>query len=558
MSARTRTPGLLAWVGRPQALALLVLSAAINALMLAPSVYMLQVYDRVMRSRSELTLLVVSLLTLGLMLLLAWADRARGRWLAHGVDRLDAQVAPRVLAASFAQALEREQARQAPPPFEPTRDWASVKRFLRGPGPSAFLDAPWTLLHVAVLFLLHPALGLLTLGFVAVQAGLAWWGHQRLQGPKRQAEAAQAQSEAMTQAKLRNAEAITALGMAEALQQRWQAHHDSALVLQQHADALAHRQAGWAKCVRYSQQSLGLALSAWLVIQGELSAGAMIAASFLLLRALAPVEQLASQWPAWIQATGAWRRLAGQLAPPRSEPGLALPPLRGELRVCDASVRLPGAERSLLSQLSFEALPGSLTLIGGPSGSGKSSLGRLLVGLLPSQGKVRVDGYEASDWAAQGWGGRLGYLPQEVLLGDATVAENIARMGPPDPPRVIAAAQAAGLHASILALPQGYDTRVGQGGSHVSGGLRQRIALARALYGDPALVLLDEPNAQLDEEGEAALLACLRTLKARGATVLVIAHRPGFVALADQVLLLQAGTAVAMPPRAPAQAGVAA
>ncbi len=539
------------FAARLELAALLAMSAAISVLMLTPSVYMLQVYDRVLLSRNELTLLAVSLLGLVLLVLCAVLDWSRGRLVGRWTARMDRALGERLLLASLRQSLARSQgsAGAGSERGEPLTDWSAVRRFLNGPGVTAFLDAPWTPVYVAVLFLLHPVLGWASLCFLALQAALAWHGHQRLLEPKRQALHAQQEASAFVQAKQRNAEVVQAMGMAAALLVRWQRRHARAQGAQGRAESARRRVEVVSKWLRYTQQSLGLGVGAFLVIQGEMTAGAMIAASFLFNRALAPIDQLVSSWPALIEAAAAAGRLQAALqAEPAEEAEAPQGSLRGELAVQDVCLTVPGRELPLLSHVGFEARPGALTVITGPSGSGKSTLARALVGIWPpSGGQVLLDGQPLEQWPPGLLGPLTGYLPQDVILSEGSVADNIARLGDPEPAKVIAAARAAGLHHLILALPQGYDTPVGEGGRLLSGGMRQRVALARALYGEPALVVLDEPNAQLDEAGDLALQQALQQLKARGATVLLVTHRASPRSLADQVVWLEGGVAVAAP-----------
>ncbi|MDD2176173.1 type I secretion system permease/ATPase [Acidovorax sp. D2M1] len=514
----------------------ILFSMVVSVLLLTPTLYMLQVYDRVMVSRSELTLLAVSLIALFLFVAMGFADAMRARLLVRLGARLDATLGPSICSAAFARSAREPEAQRA----QPFTDWTELRQFLTGPGILAFCDLPWALVYVAALFLLHPLLGVVAIGFALVQAALAWLGQRRTIAPAQALSQAQAESNSYLQGKLRNAEAVEALGMASPLRQRWLGLHARAAERHVALQGLTHRITAWSKYVRYAQQTASLAVGAILVIQGELTPGAMIAANVLMARALAPIDQLVGVWRGLLGARAAYRRLAKLLADypagasthgVRKASGLIGPVVARGLRVAPPG----GRAQDILHGLDFTLQPGTLTVVLGASGSGKSTLARVLAGAWPVTGGDLVMG---SLHAA-------GYLPQETALFNGTVAENIARFqvvnGVVDASLVVAAAQAAGLHDMVLRLPKGYDTPVGEGGRSLSGGQRQRIALARALYGEPDLVVLDEPNSHLDDAGEAALLQTLRKLTARGATVLLITHRAGALALADQLWVLHEG-----------------
>ncbi len=531
-----------AWV------AVAVFSMVANLMLIVPTLYLLQVYDRVMVSGSELTLLVVSVITLFLFAVMAFADAMRARLLVRMGARLDGAMGARVFSASFARSVRDREVS----PAQPFADWTEVRQFLTGPGMVAFFDLPWTPIYVAALFLLHPLLGAVAIGFVLIQAVLAWLGHQRTVAPAEALAQTQAQSHAYLQGKLRNAEAVEALGMVRHLYQRWQLLH--ARVGARHAalHGLTHRVTAWSKYVRYAQQTASLATGALLVIDGQLSPGGMIAANVLMTRSLAPIDQLVTVWRGLLGARAAHRRLTDLLvAHPTDAAAPRAAALRGEVAVRGLRVSVPGRAEPILQGLDFEARPGTLTVVLGASGSGKSTLARALVGAWPTEsGGVWLDGVPLVAWSSAERGPQVGYLPQDTALFGGTVAENIARFSRPvDAHKVVAAAQSAGLHEMVLKFPKGYDSPVGEGGRLLSGGQRQRIGLARALYGDPALVVLDEPNAHLDDAGEAALLGALRQLKARGATVFLVTHRSGALALADQVLVLHEGRTQWQGPR---------
>ena len=524
-----------------------VFSLVVNLLMLAPTIYMLQVYDRVLASRSELTLLALSLITLVLLAVLAASEAVRSRVLVRAGLRFDQRLSSRVFRASFGAVL-------GPPAAAPSRafgDLIELRQFLMGPGIFALCDAPWSPLYIGVLFLLHPWLGVLAIGFVLIQAALAWLGHRRTVAPLAAASATQAEAMAYLQSKLRHSEVIESMGMLGNLRQRWARRHQDHLARQDAALGLTGRVTAFSKFVRYAQQSLALGGGALLVIDGQLSPGAMIAANVLMTRALAPIDQLVSAWRGFVGARDAFVRLGTLLdAHPERHRVAATAIPSGAVSVSDVVAQVPGRAAPLLDGVSLSVPAGTVTVVLGPSGSGKSTLARVLVGLWPCQsGRMLLDGRPIDQWSRTELGPHIGYLPQDVELFEGSIAENIARFGAVDAVRVIEAARAAGLHETILRFPKGYDTPVGAEGGVLSGGQRQRIGLARALHGDPALVVLDEPNANLDDAGEAALLAAVRGCRERGRTVFLISHRPGIVEVADRLLILREGRVQLEGPR---------
>jgi len=518
-----------------------VFSLVANLLMLTPTLYMLQIYDRVLISRSELTLLAVSLVALFLFALTALAEWARARLLVRIGVRLDALLAHPVFDASFAAHWQSRDAL----PTRALGDLTELRQFMTGHGMLALFDAPWAPIYIAVMFMLHPWLGGVAIGFVLVQSALAWLGHSRTVAPNLAAARAQGDADAYLHGKLRNVDVVEAMGMRRPLQQRWATRLTQALLARAHAQDLSHRLTAWSKWVRYGQQSLVLAVGAVLVLGGELSPGAMIAANVLMARALTPIDTLVGSWRSLLGARAAHSRLAPLLAATPHNSHRAAAPTHtssGQLVLRAVSATVPGRERPLLQGIDLTLEPGQLTLVMGPSGSGKSTLARVVLGIWPDvQGDAHWGGLALGGSDRAALGPPVGYLPQDVSLFEGTIAENIARLGPVDSERVIAASRSTGLHDTILRLAQGYDTPIGLGGSLLSGGQRQRIALARALYGQPALLVLDEPNAHLDDAGENALLQALQVTKARGQTVLLISHRASVLKLADQLVLLKDG-----------------
>ncbi len=535
------------WTFRNEFLMVGLFSMLANVLMLTPTLYMLQVYDRVIASQSELTLLAMSLLALALFGVMAFAEWLRSRVLVRAGVRLDERLGTQVFNASFESHLSQT----GSSPARSFGDLLQVRQFLTGNGIFAFFDAPWAPIYMAVLFMLHPWLGVLGLFFAAIQVLLAWIGHRHTLAPSEAAVAANSEAGSFLQSKLRNSEVIESMGMLDNLRQRWAQRHADALVQGTAAQALTQRVVAWSKFIRYSQQSLALGAGALLVIDGQLSPGGMIAANVLMNRALGPIDQIVSGWRGFIGAAAAFGRLEKLLLgfPPRDAALSRVAP-QGQLEVRDVVASASGRSTPILKNVSLTLASGTVLVVLGPSGSGKSTLARVIMGIWPDvSGNVLLDGLPLSSWDRGELGPHLGYLPQDIELFEGTLAENIARFGKVDSAQVIEAARCAGLHDMILRFPKGYDTPIGEAGALLSGGQRQRIGLARAIYGNPALIVLDEPNANLDEAGEAALVKTVQTMKAKGKTVVLITHRPGVLAVADRVLLLIDGRVQAEGPR---------
>ena len=518
-----------------------------NLLMLAPTLYMLQVYDRVLVSQNTGTLLVVSIITLFFLVVLSFSEWARSKLLVRSGIRMDQMLSRKLFHASYEAHLN-------PAVSNPTRafaDLTELRQFLTGNGIFAFFDAPWAPIYIAVLFLLHPWLGVMALGFAAVQSVLAWWGSQATKPAQAQASKSQLEVSGYLQSKFRNAEVIESMGMLKHLYRRWAERNAKAMGANLNAQDVASRVTAWSKFVRYTQQSLSLGGGALLVIHGELSPGGMIAANVLMSRALAPIDLMVGTWSGFLNAREAFTRLSELLEahPLRDIPAMGMAP-KGDVVLKDVVASAPGREKPILQGVSAIMPPGTVTVVLGASGSGKSTLARVLLGIWPhSSGQVLLDGQAIGKWNRMELGPHIGYLPQDIELFDGTIAENIARSGQVESEKVIEAAEAAGLHTMILRFPKGYDTPMGEAGGLLSGGQRQRIGLARAMYGMPALVVLDEPNANLDDEGENALVRAVQGLKAQGKTVVLISHRPGIVSVADRLLILQNGTVQASGPR---------
>ena len=531
------------WSFRREFLLVGLFSAVANLLMLTPTIYMLQIYDRVLVSYSQLTLAAISLISLFLLGIMAVSEWTRSQVLVRAGVRLDEQLGTRVFNASFRASLGSNGAS----PARAFSDLLQVRQFLTGQGIFAFFDAPWAPIYIAVTFLLHPLLGWVAIVFACIQLALAWFGHRHTVAPSQAASRAASEVEIYLQGKLRNSEVLESMGMVQNLRRRWHARHQQALAAHGTAQALSQRVVAWSKFIRYSQQSLSLGAGALLVIDGQLTPGAMIAANVLMSRALAPIDMLVGNWRGVVSAHAAFRRLEQllqQFAPPVAAGAQEAP--SGAVTLRNVVARAAGREEAILKNIGFSIPAGTVVALLGPSGSGKSTLARALVGIWPDlEGEVLLDERPLASWDRRELGPHLGYLPQDVELFDGTIAENIARLGRIDSAQVIAAARCAGLHEMLLRFPSGYDTPIGEAGALLSAGQRQRIALARAVYGEPALVVLDEPNANLDDAGEAALMNTVAQLKARGKTVVLITHRPLAVGAADWLLLLNQGELVA-------------
>jgi ATP-binding cassette subfamily C exporter for protease/lipase len=516
-----------------------IFSMVANLLMLTPTIYMLQVYDRVMLSQNTGTLIAVSLITLFFFGVLTFAEWSRSKLLVSSGVRLDELLSKRLFHASYEAYLN-------PSITNPTRsfnDLTEVRQFLTGNGIFAFFDAPWAPIYIAVLFMLHPWLGVMALVFGAVQCVLAWWGNKASKPAQADASKSQIEVTGYLQSKFRNAEVLEPMGMVDHLYRRWAAKNNSAMGYNLHAQSVSGKVVAWSKFVRYTQQSLALGGGALLVIQGELSTGAMIAANVLMTRALAPIDLMVSTWGGFLTARDAFVRLSSLLeAHPLREVAPVGEVPQGDVILKEVVATAPGRATPIIKGVSALMPKGTVTVVLGASGSGKSTLARVLLGIWPhTSGEVLLDGKTISRWDRMELGPHIGYLPQDIELFDGTIAENIARSGQVESEKVIAAAEAAGLHGMILRFPKGYDTPMGEAGGLLSGGQRQRVGLARALYGEPALVVLDEPNANMDEQGTAALVTTLNLMKSAGALIFMVAHDRNLLATADRLLVLAKG-----------------
>ncbi|MBK1618575.1 type I secretion system permease/ATPase [Lamprobacter modestohalophilus] len=522
-------------------------SLFINMLMLLPAIYMLQVYDRVLSSSSISTLVALTVLVVALYMVMGLLEIARSWLLVRVSAGLDMRLNERLFTAMFDSGLATGRGSGA----QPISDLTSLRQFLTGQGLFAFFDTPWIPIYLAVIFLLHPLLGWFAVAGLVVIVTLAVINELATRKPLTESNTLAASNLNAVNGHLRNAEALEAMGMLGNVHRRWMERHVEMLKLQARASDRAGVLANTSKSFRIMLQSLILGLGAYLAVLQEITPGAMIAGSILLGRALAPVDLLIGSWKQFLAARSSYTRLRGLLqAIPARMRRMRLPAPKGHLKAEQLVVVPPGGTVPVLRGVSFDVAAGETVGIIGPSAAGKSTLARAVLGVWPAaSGAMRLDGAAITDWNRDELGPNIGYLPQDVELMEGTVSENIARFGEVDPRSVVTAAQKAGVHEMILRLPKGYDTPIGQGGAVLSGGQRQRVGLARALYGSPCLVVLDEPNSNLDDHGEAALVAALSHLKRSQATVMVITHRPNLLHHVDRIMVLREGLIQMFGPR---------
>ena len=524
---------------RPRLGAIAAFSFFINLLFLAPAIFMLQVFDRVLPSNSNETLVVLLLGTGIALVILLFLDYVRNRLQNLLGNIIDEHLSPPVVTAIVARIARAPHS----PRSDGIRDVATLKTLFSANGLVALFDAPWVVIYVAVIWLFHPALGMGAALAAILMLTLAWLNDRVSRGVLEELQKEGRQASQYVESSLRNAEVLQALGMTENLLSRWRKLQGKVAASQTSASRRTVSFMALTKFLRQAIQIGMLALGAYLVLTQQASAGIMIATTVLLGRAIQPVEQLVGSWRMLIEGRSAFRRLS-ELSEhfERQEPRVTIPRPEGVLTVDSVSFRAPGTEKPILVNVSFSLCAGEALAILGPSAAGKSTLARLLTGVWSaSTGTVRLDGADVAYWPRQQLGPWIGYVPQDVELFDGSVADNIARLGEVDSEAVVKAATRADAHDMILALEQGYDTRVGEQGARLSPGQRQRIALARALYGDPRLVILDEPNANLDGEGEIALARAMSGLRKEGVTSIVITHRPSLIAHVDKILMLSAG-----------------
>lgn len=526
-----------------------VFSGVLNVLMLSGAIYMLQVYDRVLVSRSVQTLVGLTALLAGVFVVQAVLDIIRQKLLTRIGLSVDRRLAGRIYRLVLNIPL---QAGRNVDPLQPSRDLDTVRAFVSSLGPTAFFDLPWTPVFVLLCFFLHPLIGGAVLVGGIMLFAITYFTEHAVRGPSRALSQEIGTRMAMTETSRRNTEAIAAMGMQQALADRYLAVNERYLAAHQAATDASTTFGTISRVFRMAMQSAILGLGAYLVLIDQASPGVMIATSILMGRALAPIEMAVAHWKGFIATRQAWTRLrlAAQ-ALPEPPPRQPLPVPRRMLTLEQAVVAAPGSQVPILHGVSLSLLAGQALGVIGPSASGKSTLARALAGVwTPARGSVRLDGSELWQWAPEARGDFIGYLPQDIGLFDGTIAENIARFRPDTSlDQVVAAARIAGCDAMIRALPEGYETRIGEGGLALSGGQRQRVALARAVFGDPFLVLLDEPNANLDTDGEEAVTEAIRHIRARNGIAIVIAHRPSALAAVDTVAVMREGRLAAFGPR---------
>ena len=522
------------------------ISLFINLLVLATPIYMLQIFERVLKSQNVDTLVMLTLICGGALLAMAVLEGLRGLIFSRLGIWIDRRLGGEALAGSVTTALSYAR----DPSVQVLRDLGVVRGFLTGPSIIPLMDAPWVPLFLGVMFLLHFWLGVLaTIGAITLFA-VAYLNDRATRDLQAKATGAAVAAFQQAEAAVRNAELIRAMGLQGNILAKWQIATMETNAAQLQAGSRATMFTATSKFIRLGLQMAVLGVGAFLVMLGEFSAGAMIAGSIIMSRALAPVEQSIGSWRSFLSARESYGRLKSlfERLPVRPE-AMPLPAPQGYLAVDDVTFALQGQTTAILRGISFELEPGQCLAVMGPSASGKTTLARLLVGALaPRVGAIRLDGISVSDADPLQLGPHVGYLPQNVELFNGTIAQNIARMGTPDADAVVAAAKVAGVHELILRLDNGYDTEIGGAGMVLSGGQRQRIALARAVYGNPRLLVLDEPNANLDQEGERALLHALQAMKAAGACVVAVSHRPSILRVADQVMIVEGGVIKALGP----------
>ena len=520
-----------------------IFSAVLNLLALTGSLYMLQVYDRVLPSSSIPTLVGLTIVMVGLYLAFGLLDFVRQRLLVRIANRLDRKLNGMVFSGSLMLPLRSGQDGAR---MRPIRDLDQIRTFISGTGPTAFLDIPWIPFYLAAIFVLHPYLGWLATGGAIVSVGLTLVAEMLSRRPSRRAAKSATTRSAFSAASRRNAEVVRAMGLAGRLGRIWNDQNENFLRNQGRVSDVVGATGSLSRTIRMILQSLMLGLGAFLVIRGQASAGVIIASSIMLGRALSPVDIAIANWKGFIGARQSHAQIDKLLSVVgQSVPVMALPKPTQSLIVEDLTVGAPSRQaKPIIANVSFGLEAGAGLGVIGPSGSGKSTLVRALVGAWsPLRGKIRLDGAALDQWEPDALGRHIGYLPQDIELFDGTVAENICRFDTdPDPAAIIAAAQAAGVHGMILRLPEGFQTRVGESGTALSAGQRQLVGIARALYGDPFLVVLDEPNSNLDTDGDIALTAAIESVRRRGGVAIVVAHRPSALASLDQVLVMGSGT----------------
>ncbi|MDI1308943.1 MAG: type I secretion system permease/ATPase [Methylotenera sp.] len=528
-------------------LSIALLSLIANLLMLAPTIYMLQLYDRVMMSKNELTLLMVTLLIGIFILAIAFAEWLRSMITIKAGVKLDQSLNSLLFGLAFERAFNQKGVSQQKSASEAMQDLTFIRQFLTSNGLFAFFDMPWTLIYVAVLFILSPSLGWLAVVFCLIQFALGVWNQASTDKPLKASMQAHLENQQFLQSKIRNLETLHVMGILPLLYKRWQSLQTIAETLNSKATKIQGRNQHLNKFTRYTMQSLMLAAAALLAVKGQISIGSMIASNVLIARALQPFDVVVSTWKQTIQAKAAFGRLNALLAMANSASVEVAKvetyaPIKGEIILQNLNVTLQAGSKQVLKDLSVHIPSGQILTIMGPSGSGKTTLARCLVGVIPVEhGALLVDGISIEKINQQQLVSSLGYLPQDIDLIEGSIAENIARFGTLDSLEIIAAAKTVGIHDMILRLPLGYDTKIDESGLSLSGGQSQLVGLARAIYKEPAILVLDEPNAHLDEHGDEHLLKALLALKNKGKTIIVISHRANILKVTDQLLVMRGG-----------------
>ncbi len=517
-----------------------VFSMVINILQLVPTIYMLQLYDRVVPTGNHSTLLMLTLIMLVLFLTMGALEWVRSQILVRVSSRLETLLNERLFQVAYKQSLYTGGQGASSQPLD---DLTALRQFMTGNGLFAFFDVPWIPVYIAVMFIFHPSYGWAAVATAIILIIVAIIQEKTTSKLLGEANTLAIAGRGLVNKNLRNAEVIESMGMLQNIQRRWVEGTRQVLVLQATASSRAGLISGLSKVIRLSSQSLILALGAYLVIENEITGGLMIAGSILLGRALAPIDMMIGTWKGFIGARGQYKRLNEMLLQiPAGTEKMTLPDPEGSFQIEAAVVVPPGAKTPVIKGITMAIAKGDVIGVIGPSGAGKSTFARALLGIWPTaNGKIRLDGADVFAWNRHELGPFIGYLPQDIELFEGTISENIARFGDIDPEKVVNAAKMADVHDLILRLPEGYDTRIGASGGNLSGGQRQRIGLARALYGDPVVVVLDEPNSNLDEQGELALGNAIQRLKQKKSTVIVITHRNNVLANVDKLLILNDG-----------------
>lgn len=512
----------------------------INLLMLTAPLYMMQLYDRVLASRNTSTLIALTLIAVMMLVVMGMLEMVRSRVLVRVGAKLDQRMSARIFSATFTRSLGVAEVDRG----MALRDLNVLRTFLTSSAPFALFDAPWAPVFQILIFIFHPLLGVIALLGALVLFGLALANELRTRPRLDEAMRHSNEANVFAQSSLRNAEVIQAMGMLPALQKRWRFRHEKALALQAEASDRGGTITSASKSIRMILQVAMLGTGALLAIDQIITPGVMMASSIIMARALSPVEQAIGSWRGIVTARQAYGRLQELLTGlPQDPEHMRLPDPEGRVNAERLVGVPPGAQVAVIKGITFDIEAGEAVGVIGPTGAGKSTLARLLVGIWkPYGGNLRLDGADLNNWDMEELGRFIGYLPQDVELFAGTVSENISRFGEePDPADIVAAARLAGIHDMVLRLPNGYDTMIGESGRRLSGGQRQRIALARAVFGLPSLVVLDEPNSNLDAEGDKALGEAIKALKQMGKTVIVMAHRPSAIAAVDKLIMLRDG-----------------